>query len=412
MQNNQSFIPEFFPNWNFNFASFYLICPSLKEQEKMDLTTKIIKYKGRITFTISKESIIVIDNPNFFKIRENKQIIKDFNKIYFYDNNYIKKINIRRSGTKKIDSNQKVQKVIKMITINALNDEIDIFESKSLDYFFNKGLNVIGYEKNILCLFRKNKFKKKQELISYYFNNNSNWEENDVPFYHPKVPDNFSIFCSEFEYRQVMYHIKTEEYKKQLKQKKIREKEEFELKEEPEPPKKEFLCQICKLRYDNYLEHIKSSLHLNNKKKYKDAFTSIKNTFKRIVENNKDKNKIKNDFIDIESHIFSSTKEDSLPINEVNIKIIKKGKNNLEKIVEKNEENEKSQKVHNNNDNNISVKDILKILNSIEVNEKIINKKRKKNDRNIFKSDNNYIGDFKKVTKKIGYYSNLLDELK
>ena len=84
----------------------------------------------------------------------------------------------------------------------------------------------------------------------------------------------------------------------------------------------------------------------------------------------------------------------------------------MEKIVEKNEENEKSQKVHNNNDNNISVKDILKILNSIEVNEKIINKKRKKNDRNIFKSDNNYIGDFKKVTKKIGYYSNLLDELK
>ena len=209
-----------------------------------------------------------------------------------------------------------------------------------------------------------------------------------------------------------MYHIKTEEYKKQLKQKKIREKEEFELKEEPEPPKKEFLCQICKLRYDNYLEHIKSSLHLNNKKKYKDAFISIKNTFKRIVENNKDKNKIKNDFIDIESHIFSSTKEDSLPINEVNIKIIKKGKNNLEKIVEKNEESEKSQRVHNNNDNNISVKDILKILNSIEVNEKIINKKRKKNDRNIFKSDNNYIGDFKKVTKKIGYYSNLLDELK
>ena len=412
MQNNQSFIPEFFPYWNFNFASFYLICPSLKEQEKMDLTTKIIKYKGRITFTISKESIIVIDNPNFFKIKENEQIIKDFNKIYFYDNNFIRKINIRRSKTKKIDFNQKVPKVIKMITINALNDEIDIFDSKSLDYFFNKGLNVIGYEKNILCLFRKNKFKKKQELISYYFNNNSNWEENDVPFYHPKVPDNFSIFCSEFEYRQVMYHIKTEEYKKQLKQKKIREKEEFELKEEPEPPKKEFLCQICKLRYDNYLEHIKSSLHLNNKKKYKDAFISIKNTFKRIVENNKDKNKIKNDFIDIESHIFSSTKEDSLPINEVNIKIIKKGKNNLEKIVEKNEESEKSQRVHNNNDNNISVKDILKILNSIEVNEKIINKKRKKNDRNIFKSDNNYIGDFKKVTKKIGYYSNLLDELK
>ena len=51
------------------------------------------------------------------------------------------------------------------------------------------------------------------------------------------------------------------------------------------------MCQICKARFDNYLEHIKSNLHNKNKIKYSEAFISINNTFKRIVENNKINNK-------------------------------------------------------------------------------------------------------------------------
>jgi hypothetical protein len=80
---------------------FYLFVPSLKEEEKNKLTTKIIKHKGRITFTISKETIIVIENSNFFKIKENKELIKGFDKIYFYDNNNIIKMNIKDNMTKK-----------------------------------------------------------------------------------------------------------------------------------------------------------------------------------------------------------------------------------------------------------------------------------------------------------------------
>ena len=410
MENNQRYIPEFFPYWNFNFVSFYLFCPSLKEEEKKKLTTKIVKYKGRITFTISKETIIVIENSKFFMNKESKGIIKDFDKIYFCENNFIKTINIKNSRTKKIEYDPKI---IRIITINALNEELDIFDSKSLDYFFSKGLNKNCSEKNILCIFRKNTFKKIQELISYNFNTSKNLEENDVPFYHPKVPDNFSAFCSEFEYRQIMQHIKTERYKEQLLEKKKKLELEFELKKEPEPVKKEFLCQICKLRYDNYLEHIKSKSHMNNKLRYNDTFINIKKTFQRIVENNKDKNK--NDLIVIGNNILSSTKEDSLPINEENNKIIKENKNDLEKIVEKNEES--SKKTQNNKvveDNNISVKDILKILNSIETKEINANKKKKKRKKNeindIFKSDN-YIKDLRKITKKIGYYNYLLDDL-
>ena len=151
---------------------------------------------------------------------------------------------------------------------------------------------------------------------------------------------------------------------------------------------------------------------MNNKLRYNDTFINIKKTFQRIVENNKDKNK--NELIVIGNNILSSTKEDSLPINEENNKIIKENKNDLEKIVEKNEES--SKKMQNNRnveDNNISVKDILKILNSIETKEINVNKKkkkRKKNEINTLKSDN-YIKDLRKMTKKIGYYNYLLDDL-
>lgn len=393
---------EFFPNWNFNNMPFYLFVPSLKEEEKNKLTTKIIKHKGRITFTISKETIIVIENSNFFKIKENKELIKGFDKIYFYDNNNIIKMKIKDNMTKKNKSS--IQKIIKIITLNALNEEIEMIDSKSIDYFIQKGLNKNYPEKNTLCLLKKNKYKNSKELISYNFNNSKILEDNDIPFYHPKVPENFSVFCSEYEYRQVLRHIKTEEYKNQLLEKKNKLEEEQILKTEPEPSKTEFLCQICKSRFDNYLEHIKSNLHAKNKSKYNDTFINIKKTFKRISEFNNKKNK--KEFINFENNILVSTKEDSLPINEENNKNM--NKTNLEKILEKNED----EKI---DDNTITVKDILKILDTIEIkgiNRNKKNKKRKKDEINMFRKDNNYIYDFKKIIRKIGYYNDLLDELK
>ena len=402
MQNNYNNVQEFFHNSNFNNAPFYLYVPSLKEEEKSKLTTQIIKHKGRITFTISKETIIVIENSKFFKTIENKELIKDFDKIYFYDNNNIIKMNIKDNKTKKDKSS--IQRVVKIITLNALNEEIEIFDSKSIDYFIQKGLNKNYPEKNILCLLQKNKYKSTKELISYNFNNSKTLEDNDIPYYHPKAPENFSVFCSEYEYRQVLRHIKTEEYKNQLLEKKNKLEEEQIIKPEPEPNKKEFLCQICKLRFDNYLEHVKSNLHAKNRTRYNDTFINIKKTFKRISEFNKKKSK--NEFINFENNILVSTKEDSLPINEDNNKNV--NKTNLEKIVEKKED----EKI---DDNTITVKDILKILDTIEIkgiNTNKKNKKRKKHEINIFRKDNNYISDFKKITRKIGRYNDLLNELK
>ena len=321
MQKNISNIPDFFPNWNFNSTSFYLFLPSIKEQEKKELTTLILKYKGKITFTITKETIIVIENLNFFKYKENKELIKDFNIIHCYDNNFIRKIYIKNNRSK----NFKEENIIKIITLNSLYDEINMFKSKLYDFFIEKGLNKNYSSDTTICIYLRNKHKKESDLIFQNFNNSKKLEENNIPFYHPKAPDTFSLFCSEYEFKQILRHIKTEEYQIQLKEKKNKLEEEKILKEEPEPNKKEFLCQICKARFDNYLEHIKSNLHNKNKIKYSEAFISINNTFKRIVENNKinnKKNKNKNELIIEENNLLVSTKEDSLPINEENNKSI------------------------------------------------------------------------------------------
>ena len=410
MQKNISNIPDFFPNWNFNSTSFYLFLPSIKEQEKKELTTLILKYKGKITFTITKETIIVIENLNFFKYKENKELIKDFNIIHCYDNNFIRKIYIKNNRSK----NFKEENIIKIITLNSLYDEINMFKSKLYDFFIEKGLNKNYSSDTTICIYLRNKHKKESDLIFQNFNNSKKLEENNIPFYHPKAPDTFSLFCSEYEFKQILRHIKTEEYQIQLKEKKNKLEEEKILKEEPEPNKKEFLCQICKARFDNYLEHIKSNLHNKNKIKYSEAFISINNTFKRIVENNKinnKKNKNKNELIIEENNLLVSTKEDSLPINEENNKIIYE-KKNLEKIDEKVEENYKTPSEK--SDIEINVDDILKILETIEnkeINvEKKMNNKRKKGDKiNIWNND--YVKNIQKVTGKIYYYNGLISEI-
>ena len=410
MQKNISNIPDFFPNWNFNSTSFYLFLPSIKEQEKKELTTLILKYKGKITFTITKETIIVIENLNFFKYKENKELIKDFNIIHCYDNNFIRKIYIKNNRSK----NFKEENIIKIITLNSLYDEINMFKSKLYDFFIEKGLNKNYSSDTTICIYLRNKHKKESDLIFQNFNNSKKLEENNIPFYHPKAPDTFSLFCSEYEFKQILRHIKTEEYQIQLKEKKNKLEEEKILKEEPEPNKKEFLCQICKARFDNYLEHIKSNLHNKNKIKYSEVFISINNTFKRIVENNKinnKKNKNKNELIIEENNLLVSTKEDSLPINEENNKIIYE-KKNLEKIDEKVEENYKTQSEK--SDIEINVDDILKILETIEIKEikgeQKTNKKRKKGDKiNIWNND--YVKNIQKITGKIYYYNGLISEI-
>ena len=210
---------------------------------------------------------------------------------------------------------------------------------------------------------------------------------------------------------QVLSHIKTGEYKNQLERKKQKDLEIQKLNTEPEPNKKEFICQICKARFDNYLDHIKSSLHERNKSKYLNSFKKIKLTFKRISDynnSNKNNNNIikdrneKTNNININDNI-GTTKEESFSL--IDDKMNQTNLTKLKKVTE----NDKEESIMKEKD--ISVKDILNILDTIEdknIDSKIKKfPKRKKNDKNKYILTENYINDLKILTGKIHHFNNL-----
>lgn len=210
---------------------------------------------------------------------------------------------------------------------------------------------------------------------------------------------------------QVLSHIKTEEYKNQVERKKQKDLEIQKLNTEPEPNKKEFICQICKARFDNYLDHIKSSLHERNKSKYLNSFKKIKLTFKRISDynnSNKNNNNIikdrneKTNNININDNI-GTTKEESFSL--IDDKMNQTNLTKLKKVTE----NDKEESIMKEKD--ISVKDILNILDTIEdknIDSKIKKfPKRKKKDKNKYILTENYINDLKILTGKIHHFNNL-----
>ena len=292
---------------------------------------------------------------------------------------------------------------------------------KTFQFFVEKGLNKKSNQKSTICLLLKNKVKQTKDLISYSFNCCNDPSRNDIPFFHKEAPDGFSLFCTQDEYTQILSYIKKDEYKLQLIQKmQKKEEEEKILNTEPEPSKKGFICHICKTRFDNYLEHIKSKLHENNKLKYVNVFNKMKMTFNRIVEYNKKSNNINNNNNKINDITFQNntidnttetTKEESFVINEDN-KICKaknEKKKKLEKIAEKENEDIQEKK------EDISLKEIMLILDSINEkekenlfdNKKYNKNKRKKNEKRKYFLNDNYILDLQKMTGKIGYFINL-----
>ena len=344
---------------------------------------------------------------------ENNKLFKDIGIILLYNNNHIERIFVDKSKNKKI----------KMITINTLKEEIENFTSKSFDYFIQKGLSQKYDQNNTIALILKNPYK--QDILKYHCFNNSNLEmKNDIPFYHEGIPEGFSMFCTRLEYMQIMAHIKKCEKKKN-----IIEKEQV-LETEPIPNKRHFICQICKIKFDNYIEHINSKIHEENKLKFRNVFLRMKLTFRRIVNFKEiQKNNISNESTNIEvielKDSESEQKENN--VSAINSIIINNVPIKEESNLLINDENKENKENNNNNkseynceDNNnknsdkkdedISVKDILNILDSIDSKNKykLWNlKKRKKNEKNKYIFHDNYIFDLQKMTGRISYINTM-----
>lgn len=81
-----------------------------------------------------------------------------------------------------------------------------------------------------------------------------------------------------------LYKEKIDDYKLEYNYKifgKINENNNFLKDDIFEPIPFKFKCELCKVKYKEYLEHIKSNEHIKKLKEIN--FENIKNTFKRIV---------------------------------------------------------------------------------------------------------------------------------
>ena len=275
-------IIDFFTNSTLKGAKFYFYCPNMKEKEKLLITNLIYDYEGLISSRFNKNTIIIVESEEIITSSQFLKLIEKYGDIYFNNNNHIE---IIKHNTKK-------NKIIKIITFKEVLLEVAAFDNKSLNYFFDRGLNKnINPEAIISLIINTNTNKNKTQIESYDFSYKDDKKNIyfDIPYFHKNTPDGFSVFCTDEEYGLVLNHVNKKEYK--LKQKN-KNKEEI-ITSEPEPTKKNFICQLCLVKFDNYKEHINSEEHNKNIIENKNAFNKLTSTFQRIVESNYNTNKTK-----------------------------------------------------------------------------------------------------------------------
>ena len=154
--------------------------------------------------------------------------------------------------------------------------ELSTFENKSINYFIEHGLDKnINKNANITLIITNNRNKTKLESYDFSYKDENKNLCIDIPYYHKDVPDGFSVFCTNEEYQLVINHINRRESKIKIKDKRKEKKKEENIISKPEPSKKNFICQLCRSRFDNYREHIISEAHIKNIKKHKNSFESL-----------------------------------------------------------------------------------------------------------------------------------------
>ena len=183
----------------------------------------------------------------------------------------------------KISHGSSKKSIIKIITYKELLMELSSFESKTINYFIERGLNKNTNQRgNIALIITTNKNKTRLESYDFSFKDENKKTCFDIPYYHKDVPEGFSVFCTDEEFDLVIKHVNKRDSKQKIKD----EKKEEAVTSEPQPSKKNFICQLCRSRFDNYKGHIISETHIKNIKKHKNSFNKLSLTFKRIVKNN------------------------------------------------------------------------------------------------------------------------------
>ena len=169
-------------------------------------------------------------------------MINNFGNIYLGYNNHIELIK----------HNNSKNNPIKIITYKELLLELSSFETKTLNYFIEHGLNKNTNQlANLTLILTTMRNKTKLESHDFSYKDSNKNIIYDIPYFHKDVPEGFSVFCTDEEFDLVMSYI----------------------------------CQLCRSRFDNYKQHIKSETHCKNIKKHQNAFNKLTSTFKRIIKN-------------------------------------------------------------------------------------------------------------------------------
>ena len=99
--------------------------------------------------------------------------------------------------------------------------ELSSFEDKTINYFFNNGLNKnINQKANISLIITSNRNKTKLETYDFSYKDENKNTFYDIPYYHKNVPEGFSVFCTDEELDLVIKHVSRKDYKPKIKDKK------------------------------------------------------------------------------------------------------------------------------------------------------------------------------------------------
>lgn len=176
-----------------------------------------------------------------------------------------------------------------------------------------KGINSKVNKESLIALYLSDNIYQQIHFYEFPLIKNMKYKSGaktkyDIPQYFEDMPDDFPIFCTIKEantIKRIQTKITEEEKSKKNKSDKDKDKEnkkkkevrnsnnkEINIQDEPLPNESHKFCHLCKKRFDNYILHINSKKHNENRNKQKDAFKNINNIFKRINNfwnNNEDK---------------------------------------------------------------------------------------------------------------------------
>ena len=106
--------------------------------------------------------------------------------------------------------------------------ELSSFETKTLNYFFDHGLNKnINQAANITLILTTMRNKTKLESHDFSYKDSNKKIVYDIPYYHKNVPEGFSVFCTDEEFDLVMTYIQKKEGNYNKNKTKEKEKEEI-----------------------------------------------------------------------------------------------------------------------------------------------------------------------------------------